>query len=302
MPALRIGEIEITPVLENPRALFPRKAFLPDAEWDFVEPEVGWLSPSYFDEPSDSFVLSLHSYLCRTQDRTVIIDACAGNDKKNRRSAFWNDGRWPYLENLADAGCRPEDVDLVLLTHLHVDHVGWCTRKSDGAWIPTFPNARYLCSSEELANLEMRIATKEDQYRFIYADSVKPVLDAGLLELVAMDHRIDRHFRLEPARGHTPGQVFVVLSSRGETAVATADVLHHPIQALYPGWNSRACEIPDVARETRRAFLDTHADSDLVVLPAHFGPSRIRRDGRAFRFVPVSSDTGSGTETARERR
>lgn len=287
MNTIKIGDIEVTPIIENPRAFFPPGSFFSDASREEIDAEMAWMSPSYFDGPADAFVLSVHSYLCRTPDKTVIIDCGAGNNKQNRRSDMWNDGRWPYFENLEAAGFRPEDVDLVLLTHLHVDHVGQCTRKAEDGWTPTFPNARYVCSERDLDNLEHRVATKEDQYRFVYADSVKPVLDAGLVDVVPMDQGIDDQISFAPAPGHTPGQVYVRLTSNGATAMATGDVLHHPIQARHPGWNSRACEQQDVAKETRRAFLETHAETDLVVLPAHFFPCRVARDGNAFRFVDV---------------
>ena len=285
MNTIKIGDIEVTPIIENPRAFFQPGSFFSDASREEIDAEMGWMSPTYFDQPADAFVLSVHSYLCRTPDKTVIIDCGAGNDKENRRADMWNNGRWPYFDNLEAAGCRPEEIDLVLLTHLHVDHVGQCTRKVNDEWVPTFPNARYVCSERDLDNLENRVATKEDQYRFVYADSVKPVLDASLVDVVPMDHRLDDNISFAPAPGHTPGQVYVRLSSNGETAMATGDVLHHPVQARHPSWNSRACEQQEIARITRRDFLEAHADTDMTVLPAHFFPCQIARDGDAFRFV-----------------
>jgi glyoxylase-like metal-dependent hydrolase (beta-lactamase superfamily II) len=282
--ALRVGEIEIFPILENPRALFdPARFFL---DWT---PEIGaahrsWLAPRFLDPASGALILCVQSYVFTTQNRTVLVDACVGNGKQGRRSAQWNNGNWPWLDNLAGAGFRPEDIDVVACTHLHVDHAGWNTRLVDGRWVPTFPNAEYLVTRAEMDALEHKRHHGHPQYRSLYDDSVHPVVAAGQWATVEPDHRIDTGLALEPSPGHTAGHASVRATAGTATAVAVGDMVHHPIQALFPRWNSRACEDADQARITRREFLDDAADHGAIMLPAHFPPSRVRRAGDAYRF------------------
>ena len=159
------------------------------------------------------------------------------------------------------------------------------TRWVDGRWEPTFPNARYVFTGIDLDSLQAKHAGGDGQYVHVYQDSVKPILDAGLADLVAPDHVVEDGIRFEPAPGHTPGQVNIRISSDGEEALVTADVIHHPIQARHPGWNSRACEHRPTAIATRRAIFEGVADRDTLVLPAHFEPCRLRRADGGFRFL-----------------
>ena len=95
--------------------------------------------------------------------------------------------RTHFLDDLSAAGFPPESIDVVLCTHLHVDHVGWNTRLEDGRWVPTFPRARYLFARREWEHWSTE---RDDDTQRIMADSVKPVLDAGLADLVETDHRV----------------------------------------------------------------------------------------------------------------
>jgi glyoxylase-like metal-dependent hydrolase (beta-lactamase superfamily II) len=151
--------------------------------------------------------------------------------------------------------------------------------------VPTFPNAEYLTVRAELDNLKKKRAAGDDQHRALYDDSVLPVIESGQIVMVEPDHALAEGVRLEPSPGHTPGHVSVRMTSGGEEAVAIGDMLHHPIQGIHPDWNSRACEDPELARRTRLDFLERTADSAVAVLPAHFDPSLVERDGAAFRFV-----------------
>jgi glyoxylase-like metal-dependent hydrolase (beta-lactamase superfamily II) len=158
-------------------------------------------------------------------------------------------------------------VDVVICTHLHVDHVGWNTRLSDGRWVPTFPRARYLFARREW---EHWTGEDEEGTKRILADSVAPVLEAGLAHLVEMDHRVADGIWLEPTPGHTPGHVSVRLASDGAEAVITGDLMHHPVQVAEPGWQSSFDTDPTRARETRRAFCARYADRPVAVLGTHF--------------------------------
>jgi len=193
--------------------------------------------------------------------------------------------RTGFLEDLRAAGVAPEAVDVVICTHLHVDHVGWNTRLADGRWVPTFPRARYLFARREW---EHWTSEEEDGTKRILADSVAPVLDAGLADLVEMDHRVSDGIWLEPTPGHTPGHVSVRLHADGADAVITGDLMHHPVQVAEPAWQSAFDADPAQARATRRAFCARYADRPVDVLGTHFHhptAGRIVSHRDAWRFV-----------------
>ena len=162
-----------------------------------------------------------------------------------------------FLADLEQAGFPRESIDYVLCTHLHVDHVGWNTMLVDDRWIPTFPHARYLIGRKEWEHWSV------DQSKFVkdpIDDSVRPVIDADLAEFVEPDHKLTDEVWLESTPGHTPGHFSVRISSGGHDAVITGDLMHHPIQFLHPEWNCGADSIPEMARATRRAFIERYAD------------------------------------------
>jgi glyoxylase-like metal-dependent hydrolase (beta-lactamase superfamily II) len=195
--------------------------------------------------------------------------------------------RWPYLENLARVGIAPEDVDVVLCTHLHVDHVGWNTRRVDGRWVPTFPNAKYL-----FARLEWEYW--REQYRsaaFVddpyYIDSILPVIEAGQAEFVDGGHVLNEEVWLDPTPGHTPGHVCVHVRSRGRECVMSGDLFHHAVQCAEPDWSSCFCVDPELSRRARRAFLQRYEETTVIILPAHFPTptaGTIERSGSAWHF------------------
>jgi glyoxylase-like metal-dependent hydrolase (beta-lactamase superfamily II) len=194
-------------------------------------------------------------------------------------------------------------VDLVLLAHLHVDHVGWNTRKVDGRWVPTFPNAKYVFSGRERAYLAalsaadgsdaaIRAEAKLDRmahppvfgiYEGVYEDSVRPVIDAGLAREIVVDGtEAVEGFSFLPIPGHSIDHACIRLTSRGEQALFWGDVMHHPLQLVRPDWNSVFCEFPDAARESRRWAMNHAADTNAMVFTTHFAESsagRISREG-----------------------
>ena len=206
----------------------------------------------------------------------------------------------PFLDKMAAAGFAPESIDTVLCTHLHIDHVGWNTRLVDGRWLPTFPNARYLFGRIELAHWS---ATHDAEERQLLADSVQPVIDAGLADPVECDHVITSEVLLEPTPGHTPGHVSVRIRSGGEEAVITGDLMHHPIQCCEPDWSVHFDVEPQQARATRRAFFEGQSNRRVLVLGTHFAAPTggwIVRDGEAWRFATerpmeaTGADLGAG--------
>jgi glyoxylase-like metal-dependent hydrolase (beta-lactamase superfamily II) len=241
-----------------------------------------WLKPSFLTDDGRS-IGAIHCFVISSAGRTIVVDTCVGNDKR-REVKNWNLRQGRFLQDLAEAGCPRENVDTVLCTHLHVDHVGWNTMLVGDRWVPTFLNARYLFGRKEW---EHWAAEPPGPDRDVRDDSVRPVLDAALADLVESDHRVTPEVFLEPTPGHTPGHVSVRISSRGEEAVITGDLMHHPVQCAEPSWASRFDVDPAMARRTRRAFLERHAGKPVLVLGTHFAAptgGRIVRDGEVYRF------------------
>ena len=283
----QVGEIEITRVLEFEAALFEPGVIHPETSPEIIEQHRTWLEPRLMDPASGLLVFAFHSMIIKTPRATILVDTCSGNDKERPHKPRYHRKDWPYLANLAAAGFAPEDIDYVLCTHLHVDHVGWNTRLLGGRWVPTFPNARYLFARQEweywrVAELRGRYTT--DPY---YEDSLLPVMESGQADLVATDHAFDDNVWIEPWPGHTPGHVCVVVRSRQASAVLSGDIMHTALQCAEPQLNSCFCVDPEIARATRRRFLETFADGPAMVIPAHFPTPTagwIRSHEGSFRF------------------
>jgi glyoxylase-like metal-dependent hydrolase (beta-lactamase superfamily II) len=292
MTAIQLGEVTVARVVEVGRSSFPTTSMLPDATADAIAAHHHWLRPHFFDEATGDLASRIQTYVVRTPRHTVLIDTGVGNDKVRTGSDAWHLRRGTYLEDLRAAGVTPEDVDVVLCTHLHVDHVGWNTRLVDGRWVPTFPRARYVFAGEEWEYWRSEDEAGREEYGCI-ADSVLPVVEAGQADLVESDHRIDEYLRLEPSPGHTPGHACVRLTTSAGEAVFSGDLMHRTVQVAEPQWSSRFCQDPARARATRRAFVDRHADSGVLVLAAHFPrPGYITRENGGRRFRPLATAAG----------
>src|SRR6516165_7043997 len=186
----RVGEVAVTKIVEL-EVTGGSRFILPQATYEAVL-LIAWLQPDFADERG-RLKMSIHALVVETQTgkkggRRIIVDTCLGNDKENRRIPTWNNLQTSFLADLAAAGYSPETIDTVICTHLHVDHVGWNTMLVDGRWVPTFPNARYLMGRVEYEHWTSQ-GEREDMTA-ILADSVAPVWDAGLVDLVETDHRI----------------------------------------------------------------------------------------------------------------
>jgi glyoxylase-like metal-dependent hydrolase (beta-lactamase superfamily II) len=279
---IELGEVTITPVVEIDRSSFPTPSMLPDSTPEAVAAHHAWLKPHFFDEGTGDLGSRIQTFVVRTPDETVLIDTCVGNDKRREGSALWHMRAGRYLEDLAAAGVAPDAVDVVICTHLHVDHVGWNTRLVDGRWVPTFPRARYVVAGEEW---EFWRHEKDE----CIADSVVPVVERGQAALVQSGEAIGRWLSLEPSPGHTPGHVSVRLRTSAGEAVFSGDLMHRVVQVAEPQWSSRFCHDPVRAAATRRDFVDRHADSGVLILAAHFPrPGYIVRAEGGTRFVPAA--------------
>ncbi|MFD0417035.1 MBL fold metallo-hydrolase [Streptomyces sp. NPDC127108] len=241
---------------------------LPAATPDVVA-DAPWLRPDFADD-AGTLHLSSHSFAITLGGRRILVDTGIGNGKE-RANPAWHDLDTDYLDRLTRAGFAPDSVDLVVLTHLHADHVGWNTRMEGGSWVPTFPNARYLTTRTEWDH--WAAADMEPSRRQMFLDSVHPIRDAGLLDLVDVSAgpvEVAPGLRLLPAPGHTPGQVAVELRGDDRTALITGDAVHHPVQLARPDIGSCVDIDPALAERTRRALLASVADTDTVLLGSHF--------------------------------
>jgi len=259
----KIGDVTITRVLENEASL-PPESMLPAATPEALARHRDWLCPSFLDADGN-FILSVHALVVEASGRRILVDTCMGDQKVAGFEALApNPG---FLDELAAAGFPRESIDIVLCTHLHFDHVGWNTVEEGGRRVPTFPNARYLFARAEW---EYWDGHRSRVFTPTIDACVRPVVDAGLADLVETDHRICDEVWLEATPGHTPGHVAVRVSSRGEEAFITGDMTHHPVQWAEPDWGMPADSDGARAVETRRRVLGEHVDGPTLVIGTHY--------------------------------
>jgi glyoxylase-like metal-dependent hydrolase (beta-lactamase superfamily II) len=243
--------------------------------------------PNFYDPKAGAFRANIHSWLVKLGGKVILIDTCGGNFKDRPASPRFHQLNFPYLERLKAAGVTPADVDTVICTHLHIDHVGWNTHLVDGKWVPTFTNAKYIFPRIEVEWRDPKRGAKEKPpaVNLPFIDSVQPILDAGMATLVEGTERFGDEIDFMPTPGHAPGQMAVRLRSGGEEALFVADISHQPIQVYYPDWSSKYCEDPKLATQTRRRMFEYLADNKSLMLPGHYGPPHggyIMRSGEGF--------------------
>ena len=285
-----IGDMTVSRIVEYEGPIFPPGFLFPDADDEALRAHADWLQPAFIDPDSGHLIMSFHSYVVRTPRHTILVDTCLGNHKHRPQRDFWHMRDGPYLADLAAMGIAPEDVDFVMCTHLHVDHVGWNTRLIDGRWVPTFPNACYLFGRRELEHWQSVAAagSVESVNHGSYQDSVLPVVEAGQAVLVDDGHTLDDGIWVEDAPGHTPGNAMIRLKSAQGNAVLTGDTIQHPLQLARPDWSSAFCDDPVLSRESRTRLIEAAADTDTLVLTGHFPDPVAGRivsaTGGGFRF------------------
>ncbi|MFJ5553306.1 MBL fold metallo-hydrolase [Streptomyces sp. NPDC093225] len=286
-----LGDVEVTRVTEWRGPFVPAGDLVPGAAPALWKDNRDRLAPDHWDPAADRAVIALQTWVLRSGGRTVLVDTNVGNGRERPGNPAFHQQQGDFLGGLAAAGIRPEDVDVVVNTHIHGDHVGWNTTGVAGEWVPTFPNARYLLPAADdhhygPDNGYGRGVRVDD--RLIYEDSIAPVHRAGQAELWDGTYRIDAHLTLESAPGHTPGSSVLRLESGDDRAVFVGDLMHSPVQVLAPTCNSCFCLDPAGAAASRRRVLERAADLGELVVPAHFGGSgavEVRRAGGAFTFA-----------------
>lgn len=268
-----IGQTHVQRVLEFEGFPAPSNLIFPNCTPDVVARGREWLDERFIARDSDALILSFHSFVVRSRGLNILVDTCHGNDKERPAMEYCNRMQSPYLANLAGAGFRPEDIDIVLCTHLHFDHVGWNTKLENGRWVPTFPKAKYLMSK---ADYDWFAAGKvEPPLDVAFNDSVLPIMESGQAQLIdnrhLISHEIGDGIWLEDASGHTPGSVVMHCQDKtGGRAVFSGDVMHHPVQLeqldlhIHGEWDDQK------GLAVRRKLIESCADSDATVFTAHF--------------------------------
>ena len=272
MATIKIGDVELTRVVERAGEFGVLGTVVPES----TPSQHALLGPEFHNPSTGGFIAAVQTWVLRVAGRTIIVDTGVGNDRVRTARPVFNGWQTDFLARLTDAGVRLDEVDTVINTHLHGDHVGWNTRLVDGEWVPTFPNATYL-----LPRADDVWAKDAD----LYGDSIEPIHRAGLAKLWEDSHVVGDGLVLEVAGGHTPGSSVLRLNSRGERAVFVGDLVHSPLQVTNPLYNSGFCLDQEPARESRLRVLGRAADEGELVVPAHFaGRSalHIRRDGTHF--------------------
>ncbi|MYS08927.1 MBL fold metallo-hydrolase [Streptomyces sp. SID6041] len=318
-----LGDVELVRVVEWRGAFASAADLVPTAPQQTWQENRDWLAPDHWEPEGDRAVMALQTWVLRSAGRTILVDTGVGNGRERPGAPQFHHWQGDFLGRLELAGVRPEDVDVVVNTHLHADHVGWNTRAADGSdgsdgsdgapggadgpsragtdagtgadagteWVPTFPRAEYLVPAADDAHFGPDNGYgggRAPHDRLVYEDSVAPLHRAGQTVLWDGSHRIDEHLTLESAPGHTPGSAVLRLASKGEHAVFVGDLLHSPVQILDPAHNSCFCLDAGGAAASRRRILERAADRRELVVPAHFGGSgtaEVRRDGNGFRLA-----------------
>ncbi|MBR1222388.1 MBL fold metallo-hydrolase [Bradyrhizobium sp. U87765 SZCCT0131] len=297
---------------------------IPELRWDDTDPAVLYpdldaaalrdhgpsLSAGSYNRATGRLAQGTHSWLVRHAGLTILVDTATGNGKSLPAAPKLHDLRTPYLDHLRAVGVAPEQVDLVLISHIHADHVGWNTSWRDGAWVPTFPNARHLYSA-----IEARYGASNDGLApapdlppaalgppdhpplpLVYRDSMQPVIAAGLGQAIVVDgSEVAEGLSFHPTPGHSIDHASIRLRSRGEEAWFMGDVLHHPLQVYRPDLRSGYCEFIAPAERSRRWLLAQAADSGGLCFSTHFaetsaGHVRRRDGGFTWQFAPSIED------------
>src|SRR5882757_5549571 len=288
MDTITLGDVELTRVFEWQRAALPRAAVFPDHDPELWRAHGEWLTPDFWDPAEDTMFTSMQTWLLRSEGATILVDTGIGNGKDRPGMPLFHQLDTGYLDNLAEAGVRPADVDVVVITHVHGDHVGWNTYWSGDEWVPTFPNARYVIPRVDFDywNPDNGHQTRSGpRMANVFEDSVAPVHRSGQTVLWEDHHDVDANLRLDPAPGHTPGAAVLTLRSGSDRAVFVGDLLHTPLQIVEPDVAPCFDEDEALATASRRRVLDAVVEQNALMLPAHFpaaGAVEVRRDGDRY--------------------
>ena len=278
MSCLTIGDLKITGLTDIQSFNIPIKTLFPEINLKRFE-DFGVIDESIVSK--GLIHLTIRSWLLQQKGRLILVDSCVGANKNRPHHPAWhNRSGTEWLTALSEAGFKPEDIDIVMCTHLHADHVGWNTRLENGCWVPTFPNAQYLCGKTEYSYWKSVSDTSDKHGSF--ADSVLPLIESGNMNFLEDQDEVANGLSVQLSPGHTPGHL-CLNSVNG--AVFCGDIIHSPIQLRFPELSSAFCSNRDLARTTRENLLLKVAEEDSFLIPAHFpnpGWTKIRRIGKGY--------------------
>jgi len=279
----KAGDLTIHRIIEQESTFLSALEMLPTLTPEVLAENRAWMQAAKALDANDVLVLCFQSYVVKTPHHTILIDSCIGNDKPRPQRPKWNmKTDDTYMRALSAAGISVGDIDYVMCTHLHVDHVGWNTRLENGRWVPTFPKARYVFGKTEF---DYWVETHAKTPVPAIGDSVMPIVEAKRHEVVGDEAAIGDHVRILPTPGHTPGHSAFRLGRGKDDAVFAGDLIHSPLQARYPEMSMKFDVDQAAAAKTRRSFLERYCDTDTLCCTAHFpSPSagRIKRKGNGF--------------------
>lgn len=296
MRTLTLGDMRIDVLAETDYCTVDSAWLFPSLTRQDLEAHADWLGPLQVQPEAMQLGFAFQAFVVRAGGRTTLIDTCNGNHKQRPTAKWQHDLRSSaFLDNLAALGLTPADIDFVLCTHLHCDHVGWNTRLSEGRWVPTFPNARYGFSRAEYEHYLALHKTNPTPAvnHGAFQDSVLPIVECGLAEF--MDARqiafetADVRVGLTPSPGHSFGHVCIALQSAGREALVIGDAFHHLIQLAMPDLPMRADSDPARAVQSRREIMRASAEDGAILLAGHVAHKtimRVEKHGIAFRPIP----------------
>jgi glyoxylase-like metal-dependent hydrolase (beta-lactamase superfamily II) len=273
MQVFKVGKATITRIQETYLPVYPIADIFPEFSEADLKEHGHWLAPDHYEIASKKIKLSVHSWLLQVDGRKILIDCCCGNNKPRPARPHWNMLQEPWLDRLAAAGARPDEIDMGMCTHRHHDHLGWNTQMRDGKWVPTFPNARYVFSKldfDYFAKVDADPATAPAEFG-TFRECVIPVVEAGRADLITGPHKLNEFIDILPAGGHSPGHFAFKMNFGSSTAMITGDVFHHLLQVYYPDWNFPKNSDANEARVSRRRVFEDCAATGAMVFPGHVG-------------------------------
>ena len=284
MKTWKVGGVEITRLVEVWRWEDDIWMVLEDSKPPIVHTQP-WLIPDHAT-PEGRMFINFQAFVVKAGSRRIMIDTCIGADRERQFPVFTK-MRTTFMQDLASLGIAPNDIDTVLCTHLHFDHVGWNTHLVDGRWVPTFPKARYLFSRQEYDHWLMLRDTGGYHGINHLSDAVDPVIEAGLVDFIPHDYALTEEICLLPTPGHTPGHVSVYINSQGEQAVITGDLMHHPIQVAMPEHPATFDMDKPAGAKTRVEFVNRFQEKPVLIIGSHFadpGAGYIVRNGATWKL------------------
>ena len=273
------NKIKIKRVIETTnRGTLP---LIPNATPDNLK-KIPWLDQTFLSE-KQGLEIVVQLFVIESNDKIIIVDTCIGNHK-DLTYLPWANKQSKFLEKIQAAGVVQTEVDYIVCTHIHLDHIGWNTTKINNVWEPTFPNASYIFSEKEFQHAKKY---ENKLHGNIIEESINPVIKSGQAMFISPPYSIDNNVTIIGTPGHTPGHTSVVVNYNNLNIIITGDKIHHPCQIACPDWNSYYDFDKDLSIKTRRRILEKNAGQNSILIGSHFSGSsfgQIIKDGDKYAF------------------